>query len=65
MKEWEERKDCRGEMWSMKKKIPNRTVVKDGTICRVFGDNLRHYYIFSKMTWGVSPLEILPGVLVV
>lgn len=31
------------------KKHSNRTVVQDGTRLRVFGDDLRNYYIFSKM----------------
>lgn len=43
-------KDGSGVAWNTRKeKTPNRTVVKDGTKCRVFGDNLRNYCIFSKM----------------
>lgn len=43
-------KDSPGEVWNTRKeKTPNRTVVKDGTRCRVFSDNLRNNCIFSKM----------------
>ena len=40
-----------------RKKHPNRTVIKNGARCRVFGDNPRNYYIFSKMIQGV----VTPG----
>lgn len=50
IKEWEEAKDSISEALNMRgKKHSNRTVVQDGTRRRVFGDDLRNYYIFSKM----------------
>ena len=58
MKRAEEVKDSPGEVWNTRKeKTMNRTVVKDGTRCRVFGKNLRNYCIFSKMIWGI----FIPG----
>lgn len=51
-------KDSTGEVWNTRKeKTPNRTVVRDGIRCSVFGDNLRNYCIFRKMIWGV----FIPG----